>query len=623
MTGFDDLQRLIKDAPDLPGVYLFRDAAGEVLYVGKALSLRKRLANYLPAVRSDEAVRVPARVADMGARADTVEWIVTSTEVEAFLLESNLIKRHHPPFNIRLRDDKSYPYIAITMTDEYPRVLFTREPHRRGNLYFGPYTSAAKVRETLDILGRIFPFRKCRGSKPGRRNGSPCLQHFISRCDGPCDGLISPEDYRTQVIDRVVDFLSGRAREVARELEAEMKAAATAQQFERAALYRDRLEALRHVLEGQQATTSTLGNADIIGMALDDWGANVQVFVTRDGALADRRSFSLENTQGADPEEVFERFAAEYYAGAVQVPPEIIVPPVVTGVERLAAFLERLRGAKVVVRHAERGDKRRLRELADRNAALALQHERLREERTRERRYGALTGLQTALGLERPPLRIEGYDISNLGPEAIVASMVVFEGGVARKSDYRKFAIRDTDGQDDVGALREALTRRFTRGGDGEERPYDPSFEAVPDLVVVDGGKPQLGAALGVLEELGLDQVIPLISLAKREEEVFVPGRSGSLRLERDDPALLLLQRLRDEAHRFAVTFHRRRRSAQTTASIFDGLPGVGDKRKRALVQHFGSPERFLQASRDEIESVPGMPGKVARDVYAFVHKTG
>ena len=398
MTGFDDLQRLIKDAPDLPGVYLFRDAAGEVLYVGKALSLRKRLANYLPAVRSDGVARIPARVADMGQRADAVEWIVTSTEVEAFLLESNLIKRHHPPFNIRLRDDKSYPYIVITMADEYPRVLFTREPHRRGNLYFGPYSSAAKVRETLDVLGRIFPFRKCRGSKPGRRSGAPCLQHFIDRCDGPCDGLISPEEYRVQVIDRVVDFLTGRQGEVARQLETEMKAAATAQHFEKAALYRDRLEALRHVLERQQASTTTMGNADLIGMAVDERGANVQVFVTRDGALADRRSFNLDNAEGADPEEVFERFAAEYYAGALQVPPEIIVPPVITGVEQLAAFLEKLRGAKVVVRHAERGDKRRLRELADRNATLALQHERLREERTRERRYGALTGLQQALG---------------------------------------------------------------------------------------------------------------------------------------------------------------------------------------------------------------------------------
>jgi len=624
MSTAEELGRQIRAAPDLPGVYLFRGPQGYVLYVGKAMSLRRRLGSYLPAIRPEQAHRVAARVADMGQRAGSVEWIVTSSEVEAFLLEQNLIKRHRPAFNIRLRDDKSYPYIVVTLSDEFPRVLFTRERHRPGNAYFGPYANAAKVRETLDVLGRIFPFRKCRGPKPGRKNGSPCLQHFIHRCDAPCVGKISAQDYREGVIQQVIDFLQGRHRQVERYIAEEMRASARATDYERAALYRDRLEALRHVLERQQAHSATLGNADIIGLAGEGDVANVQVFITRDGILSDRRSFTLENVQEASPDEVFERFAGEYYAQAIVVPPEIIVPAEVRETERLAAFLEGLRGAKVVVRHAERGDKRRLQELAGRNAELALVHERLREERSRERRYGALAALQQHLGLEHVPVRIEGYDISNLGPEHIVASMVVFEGGVPRKSDYRKFGISGTDGQDDVGALREALTRRFTRAvGVADAADYDPSFEAVPDLVVIDGGKPQLAAALSVLQELGLDGVVPLLSLAKREEEVFVPGRPESLRLDRDDPGLLLLQRLRDEAHRFAITFHRTRRRADTTASILDGLPGVGEKRKRAILQHFGSPDRFLAASREELEGVPGLPGKVAREVHAYVHKTG
>lgn len=613
----------MREAPDLPGVYLFREEGGPVLYVGKALSLRRRLASYLPAAREESAHRVPAKVAEMVDRARSLEWIVASSEVEALLLEHNLIKRHRPQYNIRLRDDKSYPYIVVTQEDQFPRILFTRQPHRRGNQYFGPYASAAKVRETLDILGRIFPFRKCRGARPGRSSGSPCLQYHIKRCLAPCVDGITPGEYAV-VVGRVVDFLSGRHAHVAQDIEAEMREASGALDFERAALYRDRLEALHHVLERQQVQSSVLGAADIIGMALDEHGANVQVFITRDGILSDRRSFSLVNVEGAAPSEVLERFVGEYYSTALVVPPEVVVPRSVGGLEGLSTFLEGLRGTKVNVRTAERGDKRRLQELADRNAALALEHDRLRAERTREHRYGALTSLQEVLALAGPPIRIEGYDISNLGPEHIVASMVVFEGGVPRKSDYRSFVIRSTDGQDDVGSIHEVLLRRFTRAvGVSDAGEYDPSFEAVPDLVLIDGGKGQLGAAVMALTEAGLDEVVPVISLAKRDEEVFLPGQAAPLVLDRDAPALLLLQRVRDEAHRFAVGFHRRRRSAQTTDSLLDGLPGVGRMRKTAILRHFGSPERFLQASREELEAVPGLPGKVAREVYDYVHKTG
>jgi len=661
MGTTDELAQQIRHSPDLPGVYLFRDETGGVLYVGKALSLKKRLASYLPGIAGDSRGRLPAKVDEMLGRAGSVEWIVTTNEVEALLLEQNLIKQHRSLFNIRLRDDKSYPYIVITAEDEFPRVMFTRQPHRKGDLYFGPFSNAAKVRETLDALGRVFPLRTCRGRQPGRRSGSPCLQSHIGRCLGPCTGSVDSAEYRA-IVEQVVDFLSGRETKVVARLELSMQEAAARQDFESAAAFRNRLEALRHVLERQRIESSALASTDVIGLAMDEWGANIQVFITRDGRLADRRSLTLVNVEGAGADEAIERFVSEYYGASAGVPAELIVPAAVRETARLAAYLERLRGARVDVRQAERGDKRRLQELADTNAALTLAHERLRDERSRERRLGALVALQAGLGLDGPPMRIEGYDISNLGAENIVASMVVFEGGAPKKSDYRKFAIRSTGGQDDVGAMREALVRRFTRDcRAGPERPaasaengspsaaalaaevsaaevpvaetasaapavdrlYDPSFEAVPDLVMVDGGKGQLGAAVEALRIAGLDSVVTVVSLAKREEEVFVPWAAQPLDLAADDPGLLLLRRVRDEAHRFALGYHRVKRAAQTTSSILNQLPGVGEKRKRAILQHFGSPERFLQATREELEAVPGLPGKVAREVHAYVHKTG
>jgi excinuclease ABC subunit C len=617
----DELTQQMKLSPFLPGVYLFRDDRGDVLYVGKALSLRKRLASYLPAAGGRQAPRIPAKVSEMMSRAAAVEWIVTGTEAEALLLEQNLIKQHRSPFNIRLRDDKSYPYIMVTVEEDYPRVVFTRQAHRRGNLYFGPYSSAAKVRETLTALERVFPMRTCSGRQPGRRSGSPCLQYHIERCPGPCVGAVDRAGYRA-AIDQVVDFLSGKEPEVAARLERAMQEAAQDKDFEGAAALRDRLAALRHVLERQQVESLALGSADIIGLASDEWGANVQVLLTRDGRLTDRRSLTFVNVQGATRQEILERFTAEYYGAGAGVPAEVIIPAGIEDPGEVGALLEGLRGKRVEVRQAERGDKRRLQEMAERNAVLALTHERLKEERSRERRLGALTALEEALGLEGPPMRIEGFDISNLGDENVVASMVVFEGGVAKKSDYRKFSIRTTGGQNDVGAMREALLRRFAQDGSGDKE-YDPSFEAVPDVVLIDGGKGQLNAALEALRETGLDSVVTVISLAKREEEVFVPWSDDPLELSADDVGVLLLRRVRDEAHRFAVGFHRAKRAAQTTGSFLNQLPGVGEHRKRAILQHFGSPERFLQASREELEAVPGLPGKVAREVHAFVHKTG
>ncbi len=623
MSLVKDLKEQIQHSPDLPGVYLYRDDAGAVIYVGKALSLRRRLASYLPALPGGDASRLPAKVAEMVQRASGLEWIVTTSEGEALLLEHNLIKQHRPPFNIRLRDDKSYPYIMVTLEDDFPRVTFTRQPHRRGNLYFGPFPNAAKVRETLDVLGRVFPLRHCRGRDPGRRGGSPCLQFHIKRCLAPCLGDVGQEDYRA-VLDQVTDFLAGRQNKVLADLEQAMLEASDRKDFEAAAAFRDRAEALRHVLERQQIESSSLGSSDIVGLAVDSWGANVQVFITRDGKLADRRSFTLVNVEGANEEEIFARFVGEYYASTPTVPSELIVPACIAKTQPLVEFLEGLRGTRVEVRKAERGDKRRLQELAHRNAELALAHECAREERSRERRLEALSSLQETLKLPAAPVRIEGFDISNLGDENIVASMVVFEGGAPKKGHYRKFSIRQAAGQDDVGSMREALGRRFLRSArEAGEARYDPSFESVPDLVLIDGGKGQLGAAVSALQQAGLAETVSVVSLAKREEEIFTPWTLGPLRLAPDDPGLLLLERVRDEAHRFAVTFHRSKRAVQTTESLLDQLPGIGEKRKRAIVQYFGSPERFLQASREELEAVPGLPGKVAREVHAHVHKTG
>ncbi|MGB9879125.1 MAG: excinuclease ABC subunit UvrC, partial [Anaerolineae bacterium] len=385
------------------------------------------------------------KVEEMVERAAAVEWIVTANETEAFLLEHNLIKQHRPPFNIRLRDDKSYPYIVVTLEDAYPRVMFTRQPHRKGNLYFGPYSNAAKVRETLDALVKIFPLRSCRGKTPGRRSGSPCLQYHIRRCPGPCIGAVSPEAYRN-TIQQVVEFLAGKDKGLLGELEQQMKEAAARQEFEAAAVLRDRVEALRHVLEQQKVESNALGSADIVGIAVDDWGANVQLFITRDGKVADRRSFTFTNLGGAGVEEVFERFLYEYYGSVTGVPAEVIVPRTVRDTERIEAFLQGLRGAKVQVRTAERGDKRRLLELAERNAALCLAYERVREQRSREKRREALETLQDVLRLPRLPLRIEAFDVSNLGEEHIVASMAVFEAGVPNKAHYRRFIIRSLEG---------------------------------------------------------------------------------------------------------------------------------------------------------------------------------
>jgi excinuclease ABC subunit C len=612
----ENVEEKLKTLPAKPGVYLFRDERGRVLYIGKAKSLRPRVRSYFqPSAipRGTQSQMLP-RVADL-------EVIVTDTEVEALHLEQNLVKRHRPPFNVRLRDDKSFPYIAVTVDDEYPRVMFTRERHRRGVVYFGPYANAKKVRETLDVLNRVFRYRPCEGPQPGRHSGIPCLDYHIERCLAPCVKYVSREDYR-DVIEGVIEFLSGNTRPIMRELEQKMKEAADEERFEDAARYRNRLFAVERLAERQAADKRAVGTVDVIGLAVDGDRAAVQIFPLREGKLIDRYGFHLENVGGQDPATILEAFILEYYGSAPSVPPQIIVPRDAGDTAALAEFLSERRGSTVEVRAPARGEKRRLQELAAQNAKLALESDAEKSERTRLRRVQALEELREALNLESLPIRIECYDVSNIQTEAPVGSMVVFQDALAKKAHYRKFGVRGLEGQDDYAALAEVVARRFARMRDVADEEYDESFAATPNLIVVDGGKGQLSAVMAALQAFDLPRVA-VISLAKRDEEVFVPDRPDPIRLDRHSPGLQLLQRIRDEAHRFALGFHRQRRDAKAKESIFDTLEGVGPVRRRALLHHFGSVERVLGASMEELEGVEGMPAKTARSIYAQLHKAG
>jgi excinuclease ABC subunit C len=612
-----------RNLPDGPGVYLFHDARGRVIYVGKAKSIRKRVASHFSGAGGNALSRGAHAMTDA---IDSVEYLLMASESEALLAEQNFIKQYQPRFNIRLRDDKSYPFIAISMEEEFPRVYFTRERHRRNRLYFGPYSNAKRVRGTLDLLGKVFQFRSCQGPEPGRRSGSPCLDYYIKRCGAPCVGYVDEEGYR-EAIDGVIAFLSGRYREIERDLKARMQAAAEAQEYEQAALERNRLNAVRSLLERQRVANEAVGTLDAVAVALHGTDANAQVFQVRDGVLSDRQSFYLANEAEGELVEVVEEFLLQYYAEAMSIPAQILVQAPVD--PSLGEALAERRGGRVELRVPERGDKRRILDLAERNAKLALDQEKLKTERRRQQRVEALDGLQAALGLDALPLRIECYDISNLMGTHQVASMVVFEGGAPKKSDYRRFRIRgNEEGRpDDFAAMAEVLGRRLARWEhqadlSPHDPEFDPSFAALPNLVVIDGGPGQLAAGLGALAAFR-DRGVAIISLAKRIEEVFRPGVRAPLRLAHDTPELQLLQRVRDEAHRFAITHHRGRRDRAMTTSVLDELRGIGPTRKRAILNHFGSPEAFLAASREELEAVPGLPGKLARELWTSLHKTG
>jgi excinuclease ABC subunit C len=611
--------------PDKPGVYLFRDARGRVIYVGKAKSIRKRVASHF------SKAQVPSSPghAEMVAAVDAIDCIVVASEAEALLAEQSFIKQYRPRFNIRLRDDKSYPFIAISLDEDFPRVYFTRERHRSARAYFGPYSSAKRVRSTLEVLAKVFMYRSCTGPEPGRRSGSPCLDYYIKRCEAPCVGHVSKEDYRHS-IDGVIDFLSGRFSTIERDLERRMHEASQALDYEQATLERNRLRAVRSLMERQRVAKESIGTFDALAVAVDGRDANAQVFQVRDGVLSDRHSFYLSNETEREVAEVGEEFMLQYYGGPTSIPALLVVQRDLADRPVLAEALSRRRDGPVELRASERGDKHRILELAHRNALLALDQERLRDERRHQRRAEALEGLQLALALDAVPVRIECFDISNLGGTHTVASMVVFEGGAPKKSDYRRFKIRtieDPARPDDYASMAEVLSRRFARWErqadfSPHDPTYDPSFASLPNIVVIDGGKGQLAAGLDPLAGFR-ERGVAVIALAKRIEEVFLPGRPDPLLLDHSTPELQLLQRIRDEAHRFAITHHRTRRDSAMTGSLLDGLPGIGPARKRALLTHFGSPDAIVAASREELQRVPGLPAKTARDIHALLHRAG
>ncbi|MGK2933434.1 MAG: excinuclease ABC subunit UvrC [Solirubrobacterales bacterium] len=609
-----------RSLPDSPGVYLFRDQDDEVIYVGKAISIRKRVASHFNAGN-----------AEMTRLVDRIEFLVTGNESDALITEQNFIKRYRPRFNIKLRDDKSYPYIAVSMDEEYPRVYFTRERHRTNRVYFGPFSSARRVRDTLDLLGKLFQYRTCEGKEPGRRSGSPCLDYFIKRCGAPCVDYIDRAEYRKN-IDAVIDFLSGRYARIEQDLERQMEDAAAGQDFEAAAAFRDRLQSVRSLFERQRISGSKVGTADLIGVAAEGTDANAQVFQVRDGILAERQSFYLENPAERDLAEVTAEFIEQFYSASPSIPKLIVLgPDMAEHTGEIEGFLATRRSqSKVEVRIAERGDFRRLRELAERNAKLALDQDRLRSEHSQQRRVESLSSLAESLSMDELPIRIEGFDISNLGGSHTVASMVVFEGGKPKKSDYRRFKVKGDfghEGPDDFASMEEILGRRLARYRDQADlSPHDgsrdESFAALPSLILIDGGKGQLAAGIRALSEF-VEAGVTVVSLAKKLEEVYLPGSSDPVDLAADSQGSMLLQRVRDEAHRFAVSHHRGRRDRAMTESALDSLRGVGPARKRLLIKHFGTPDGVISASREEIEGVPGLPGKVAREIHDQLNRTG
>ena len=611
-----------KALPERPGVYLMKDARGQVLYIGKARRLRSRVRSYFGSGRSLET-----KVRALVDRVETLEHVVTANEAEALLLEATLVKRHQPVYNVRLKDDKHYPYLRIDVQSPWPRVTITRRVEQDGARYFGPYASAGSVRRTLDVVKKLFPWRSCTKEITGN-DPRPCLDYYIKRCIAPCTAYCTAEEYR-EVIDQTILFLEGRSDEVLAHVETEMEAAADGLEFERAARLRDQAGSIRRVTERQRMATTSALDADVLALAREGDEACVQVFFVRGTVVADTDSFILDGAQDATDSEVLGAFLAQFFESATYVPRTVLLSSAPADREQLQALLRERRGGAVDLSIPERGELRALVASAEENAREALAMHRVRWLADRDKTESALSLLQEELDLPARPRRIECYDVSTIQGRNTVASMVVFEDGSALTQQYRRFRIKTVEGQDDFASMREVLTRRFKRltgrrGGEaanGQAPPADEPvaedaspWDAPPDLVVIDGGKGQLGVALDVMRDLGLGDV-PVCGLAKREEEIFVADVDEPIRLPRTSEALYLLQRVRDEAHRFAITYHRNLRGKTARQSALDAVPGVGPKRKRALLRKFGSVKALRQASIDEIAATDGISRRVAETV--------
>jgi excinuclease ABC subunit C len=609
--------------PDAPGSYQFKDADGRVIYVGKASSLRQRLSNYFQDPRN-----LHPRTAQMVATAETVEWTIVRNEVEALMLEYSLIKQHRPRFNVRLRDDKSYPFLAVTVAEQWPRAMVMRGHKRKGTRYFGPYAHAYAIRDTLDLLLRSFPVRTCSPAKfhQHERLGRPCLLFHIEKCAGPCVGEIDEMPYRQLVTD-LCEFLEGDTDEIVRRLEGEMASAAAALEYERAARVRDRLAAVRRAIEKQQMVADRDEDLDVIGVVDDELEAAVQVFHVRKGRVVGRKGFVLDKVEALTPGGLIDRILEAMYGDdpPAGVPKQVLVPTEADDLATYEEWLTHLRGSRVQVRVPQRGEKRALLDTVTRNATEELARHRMKRATDHNARSRALTELQDLLELPEAPLRIECYDMAHLQGTDYVGSMVVLEDGLPAKREYRRFKVH-VPGNDDYGAMEEVLTRRLTAYLDERDRPITErgdrpgKFAYPPQLLVVDGGKGQLGVAVRVLEQLGLTDEIPVAGLAKRFEEVYVPGRAEPVEIPRGSEALFMLQRVRDEAHRFANTFHGERRSKRMTASSLDGIAGLGESRKAKLVKAMGGVKAVKAASLDELQALSFLPDAVAQAVHAKFH---
>jgi len=598
------LAEQVRGLPSSPGVYLFKDAEDNILYVGKAASLRHRVGSYFGAGQNPKLQRMVSQVNDL-------DYFVTGSEQEALILELNLIKRYHPRYNVRLKDDKTFPYLKIDLSADWPRVFVTRRLEEDEGRYFGPFASARSVRQTLKLIKGIFPFRSCSRTITGTDRRA-CLEYHIGRCLAPCIGVVSREEY-AEVIKQVILFLEGKQERVAQQLESRMNKAAEALDFETAARLRDQLQAIDRVVEGQRIATTVKGEQDVIAFAQDRDQAYVQVFFIRGGKLIGRESFLLQGTRYEEPVQVMTSFIKQFYASSPHIPPLLLLQHPVEDMATIQSWLQGKRGGKVSIQVPRRGNKKQLLDIVAENAAQGLEQLRIKQLASPTALSTALDEIKRELALPRLPSRIEGYDISDIQGTAAVGSMVVFDKGKPKPAHYRRFKIKTVSATNDYAMLQEVLRRRFKRAADASD-----TWAILPDLVLIDGGKGQLNAAREAIDEVGASSV-PIASLAKENEEIFVPRRSEPIILPHSSPGLQLLQRLRDEAHRFALGYHQRVRKREAFASVLDNIPGVGPRRKRALLRQFGSVRAIKEAPVEELAAARGMTRSLARKIKEYL----
>lgn len=619
MAAPDKLQLILDNLPTKPGCYLMKDKTGKVIYVGKAINLRARVRSYF-----HDSAQHTHKTKELVKNIDNIEWIIAGSELEALILEMNLIKQHRPYYNVRLKDDKRYPYIKVHWADAYPKVTVTRRMLKDGARYFGPYYSVWAVHKTLDVLRRIFPYLTCDREITGEDTRA-CLYYDIKLCSGPCIGKVSQEDYR-QMIQDLCDFLNGRTDEITGRLQVEMDQASERLQFEKAAVIRDQLRAIEEIVKKQRVFDTEYIDSDVIAIARSEREACIQVFFIRGGKMIGREYFLMEGTQDSQDQDVLAEFIKQFYDQAASVPKEVLLPQDIEEASIIKQWLNQRTDQKVEIKIPHRGKKKDLIRMAAENANATLNSLQSQWESDKHRQTQSLADLQEALGMETPPTRIECYDISNTQGTAIVGSMVVFEQGVPNKQMYRRFNIRNVVGHpDDYASMEEVLTRRFRRwqsaqeqGGSPGKKP-DASFSRLPDLLIVDGGKGQLSRAIQVLDEFDLLGKFTIAGLAKQNEELFVHGKSKGLLLPRKSEGLYLLQRIRDEAHRFAITAHRKRRSREGITSILDTIPGIGPTKRKALLSHFGSLDKIRKASIDELTEVRGIHQELAEMIQSHL----